>query len=70
VGCANLDSARLRRSCRYRDCRRSAPLLPNARLSNLAAVGAYGVQLHFDDGHDRGIYPWDYLRELAGLQPR
>jgi DUF971 family protein len=25
----------------------------------------YGVQLVFDDGHERGIYPWSYLRELA-----
>jgi DUF971 family protein len=65
-----LDSALLRRRCRCRDCRHTAPSQPNARLSDLAPVGAYGVQLHFDDGHDRGIYPWDYLRELAGLPPR
>lgn len=25
----------------------------------------YGVQLVFDDGHERGIYPWAYLRRLA-----
>ncbi|WP_413049183.1 gamma-butyrobetaine hydroxylase-like domain-containing protein [Pseudomonas phoenicis] len=25
----------------------------------------YGVQLVFSDGHDCGIYPWDYLRELG-----
>ncbi len=24
----------------------------------------YGLQLVFSDGHDRGIYPWAYLREL------
>ncbi|MFX7796821.1 gamma-butyrobetaine hydroxylase-like domain-containing protein [Acinetobacter baumannii] len=25
----------------------------------------YGVQLIFNDGHARGIYPWAYLAELA-----
>jgi len=24
----------------------------------------YGVQLVFSDGHERGIYPWAYLRDL------
>jgi DUF971 family protein len=27
-------------------------------------VGAYGVQFVFGDGHDRGIFPWRFLREL------
>jgi DUF971 family protein len=26
------------------------------------------VQLVFSDGHDRGIYPWPYLHQLA-LEP-
>lgn len=25
----------------------------------------YGLQMVFSDGHDRGIYPWSYLRELS-----
>jgi hypothetical protein len=25
----------------------------------------YGLQLIFSDGHDRGIYPWPYLAQLA-----
>jgi DUF971 family protein len=29
-------------------------------------IGRYAIQLHFSDGHDRGIYPWAYLRELSG----
>ncbi len=28
-------------------------------------VGHYAVRLVFDDGHDTGIYAWDYLRELG-----
>ena len=70
---ARLDGSLLRRSCRCRDCRRPVPTVrpmePDIHLSDLSPVGAYGVQLHFDDGHDLGIYPWTYLRELAGLPP-
>jgi DUF971 family protein len=29
-------------------------------------VGNYAVRIVFDDGHDTGIYSWDYLRTLAG----
>jgi DUF971 family protein len=29
-------------------------------------IGNYALRLSFSDGHDRGIYPWSYLRELAG----
>lgn len=25
----------------------------------------YGVQLVFSDGHDRGIFPWSYFRDLG-----
>jgi len=28
-------------------------------------VGHYAVRLIFDDGHDTGIFSWDYLRELG-----
>ena len=28
-------------------------------------VGRYAVRLTFDDGHDSGIYSWDYLRALG-----
>jgi prepilin-type processing-associated H-X9-DG protein len=36
-------------------------------ITGLASVGRYAVNLAFSDGHARGIYPWAYLRELAGL---
>jgi DUF971 family protein len=29
------------------------------------AVGHYAVQLAFSDGHDTGLYSWDYLYELG-----
>ena len=28
-------------------------------------VGSYAVQPRFSDGHDSGIYSWDYLYELG-----
>ena len=28
-------------------------------------VGRYAVKLVFDDGHDSGLYTWDYLHELG-----
>ena len=35
------------------------------RVTAADPVGRYAVQLSFDDGHDSGIYSWDYLRELG-----
>lgn len=41
--------------------------VPNANIqvTDIQLIGGYAVQLSFSDGHDRGIYPWSYLRELA-----
>jgi DUF971 family protein len=27
-------------------------------------VGQYAIRIRFSDGHDTGIYSWDYLREI------
>jgi DUF971 family protein len=37
----------------------------NVKITAIKPVGNYAVQLVFDDGHDTGIYSWDYLRELG-----
>ncbi len=34
-------------------------------ISDIEAVGNYAVRIAFDDGHDSGIYAWDYLAELG-----
>ncbi|PIE39424.1 MAG: 1-(5-phosphoribosyl)-5-((5-phosphoribosylamino)methylideneamino)imidazole-4-carboxamide isomerase [Gammaproteobacteria bacterium] len=34
-------------------------------IVDIKAVGNYGVQLVFDDGHDSGIYSWEYLHTLC-----
>lgn len=31
-------------------------------------VGHYAIQLHFTDGHNSGIFSWDYLHKLASQQ--
>jgi len=42
------------------------PLTPNAfKLRRLTAVGTYGIQPVWNDGHATGIYSFDYLRQLA-----
>src|SRR5687768_8432116 len=41
----------------------------NVRIDTLEPIGNYGVKLHFDDGHNTGIYTWEYLRELSLQQP-
>jgi DUF971 family protein len=37
-------------------------------VTDVKPVGHYALQLVFDDGHDSGIYSWDYLRELCEQQ--
>lgn len=34
-------------------------------ILDLEPVGSYAVQPRFSDGHDTGIYSWDYLYELG-----
>ena len=34
-------------------------------IREVEPVGMYAVKLVFTDGHDTGIYSWDYLRELG-----
>lgn len=39
-------------------------------IDALQPVGHYALQLAFSDGHDSGIYSWDYLYELGANQER
>ena len=39
-------------------------------VTAIEPVGNYGIRLSFDDGHDTGIYAWDYLRDLADHRER
>jgi DUF971 family protein len=37
----------------------------NVTIENIEPVGQYAIKLIFSDGHNTGIYTWDYLYELA-----
>lgn len=37
----------------------------NVKISSLEATGHYALLIHFDDGHNTGIYSWSYLKELC-----
>lgn len=37
----------------------------NVALVGVAPAGNYALKLSFDDGHDSGLYTYDYLEQLA-----
>lgn len=37
-------------------------------MIDLEPIGSYAVRIRFDDGHDSGLYSWDYLRQLGDNQ--
>ncbi len=68
---ATLGATMLRTACRCAGCthllRSGAPVHADTQihLQQVAEVGVAGLQLVFSDGHRRGIFPWQYLRQLA-----
>jgi len=40
----------------------------NVGLSKIEPAGQYALKLTFDDGHDSGLFTWDYLYQLAVRQ--
>jgi len=40
----------------------------SVRIAQIEKSGNYAIRLHFDDGHDSGIYTWEYLWQLAREQ--
>ena len=37
-------------------------------ITNVEPVGHYAIKPSFSDGHDSGLYTWDYLRHLCENQ--
>lgn len=35
------------------------------KIQNIQTVGGYAIQLSWKDGHNTGIYSWEYLIKLA-----
>jgi len=48
------------------------PILQSGKLgvglSKIEPAGQYALKLCFDDGHDSGLFTWDYLYQLAQRQ--
>lgn len=38
------------------------------KIKNIETVGGYAIQITWKDGHDTGIYSWDYIKKLAEYQ--
>jgi DUF971 family protein len=47
------------------DQKQIVPGKRNVKIEGIEPVGNYAVRLTFDDGHDTGLYSWDYLHELG-----
>lgn len=41
------------------------PDSPAIHLASARAVGAYAISFTWEDGHNEGIYAWEYLRALC-----
>ena len=69
----SISHARLRGACPCSQCRAAralgaiAVVAADVRVERVESQG-YGVQLVFSDGHERGIYPWTYLRTLMASE--
>ena len=50
--------------------RRFPPGKSGVGISSVEPVGGYAVRLLFDDGHDTGLYTWEYLYELGCARER
>ncbi len=42
----------------------------DVKIVELEEVGNYAVRIRFDDGHDTGLYSWDWLHELGRDQQK
>lgn len=40
----------------------------NVALTGVESAGNYALKLTFDDGHDSGLYSWEYLYQLGSNQ--
>lgn len=40
----------------------------DVNITEITPVGNYAIKLHFDDGHDTGLYTWERLYDLGQNQ--
>lgn len=70
-------AVQLRRACPCAGCvnewtgekmLKSEQIADDLSFSSISIVGRYALNFHFSDGHDTGIFSFDYLRKLEGGQ--
>ena len=59
------EACRSSRSVRARVNGWAVPAPADLTIVDVRPVGQYAINLVFSDGHDRGIYPWRYLKEIS-----
>ncbi|MVF14301.1 DUF971 domain-containing protein [Ketobacter sp. MCCC 1A13808] len=64
------DFVEFRRYCACAWCRQQGlighdPAPESSVIKAICAVGEVGINIAFTDGHDRGLFPWEYLRTIA-----
>lgn len=75
---SNIDLKYLRAECPCASCKGETVLLKtyipakpanpspeNYIIKRIDQVGGYAIQILWGDGHNTGIYTWDYLKQLA-----
>ncbi len=64
----------LRENCRCASCIhewsgerliRAGSIPEDIAPTEIRAVGNYAISIHWSDGHDTGIYPFDFLKEIC-----
>lgn len=64
----------LRLACRCAWCTRARidGVFPSSfaavAIENLELIGNYALRPRFSDGHDRGIFPWSFIRDIAAAE--
>lgn len=67
-----LDAGRLRLACRCAWCTRDrlTDVFPehfaDVAIARVAPIGGHALHISFSDGHSRGIFPFQFLRGIAG----
>jgi len=46
----------------------AVPAAPGISITGVEPVGSYALRLSFSDGHDRGIFPFAYLTDIAAAR--
>ncbi len=52
----------------YRSQRQSNESPEMYKIKNIQTVGGYAIQITWKDGHNTGIYTWEYLSQLDNDQ--